>query len=96
MSSLPKTFFRAIAAMILAYPSSAVVYIVTLSVMGVPRGLEAVEGRLLLTAFVVEITVLRGIYTEWMYPWIIFTAVVLFFLLSKGWRWFHLVNRHST
>jgi hypothetical protein len=95
---------RLIAAALLAYPISGALVALKLIItyeLSVPAAHLTASGRVsfdlfyvLFSAFITSATagfippIGGGSAYINMYPWIIPTAIALFFILSKGWRWF--------
>jgi hypothetical protein len=91
----------AIASILLAYPVSGAIYAIvglTKLAFTAPASVKNLGvDFLMITLWMVMVPTCGGFVPQNegdlgprinMYPWIIPTAVTLFFLLSKGWRWF--------
>src|SRR5215469_13773154 len=104
-ASIPGTIFRVIGSVLLAYPVSGALYATVGLIKQAfidPASLKNVGIDLLMVAlWVVMVPACAGFVPQNegdvgprinMYPWIIPTALTLFFLFSKGWKWFRRKN----
>ena len=91
---------RIVLSVLLAYPVSGAIYAITGIIKAAitnPHQISVTVDLLIITLFVVMVPACAGFIPANeagtgprinMYPWIIPTAAVLFFLFSRGWRWF--------
>ena len=87
---------RALAACSVAYPVSGAIYAAIGFFRYSPAHYTFLEFAFVVGFYAILVAVTgglppkdeRGFEHTNMYPWIIPTALVIFFLLSRGWRWF--------
>lgn len=101
IAHLAATAFRLVAAALLAYPTSGALYAIwglAKLAFTSPGSLKNIGIDFFMVGlWIVMVPACGGFVPQNegdvgprinMYPWIIPTAVTLFFLFSKGWRWF--------